>query len=410
VRLIGHLIGGGLGVLLLASAAPAQEGPVQITFNADTLAWTLARQPEGLAPPMMEHRVDGGWMIDRALRDGHSIDDLIRSPRIVASVVLATSPLTAWVLPSEHYYYFEIQAHGRRIAGNLRFTDAGAGKLHCGVYDRDNTSFMGYAVLAEGDGLVIKSEAGGPHPIYHVRDEATGVERRFVVPLPHMPPAPLMPGEELISPVLDESGFQFLLVYDRACCQFKYLLTAAPLDQTHSHDGVSRVSTFEPSGFRCWRDPFGRDWLAAVTRKAVEANTFQDGPFDQVPPHLALRPLILEAYPGIEAHAGDTLDEHGNWQGRTGIRVAISPYAEVSADAGPWAARARALWAWTESAAARGGLDPGHGFEGPANETRTPLDWDSVLERAHRWPIDHLMAESLRVDGVDVGTGLGSPE
>ena len=230
MRLIGHLIGGGLGVLLLASAAPAQEGPVQITFNADTLAWTLARQPEGLAPPMMEHRVDGGWMIDRALRDGHSIDDLIRSPRIVASVVLATSPLTAWVLPSEHYYYFEIQAHGRRIAGNLRFTDAGAGKLHCGVYDRDNTSFMGYAVLAEGDGLVIKSEAGGPHPIYHVRDEATGVERRFVVPLPHMPPAPLMPGEELISPVLDESGFQFLLVYDRACCQFKYLLTAAPLD------------------------------------------------------------------------------------------------------------------------------------------------------------------------------------
>jgi len=375
----------------------AQTGPVQIRFNADDLAWALDRLPPGHSAPEFSDRVDGAWLLDRALAGGNRIDDLIDSPRIAAALVLAASPKLAWVFPTEQYYYFEIEAHGRRIAGNLRFTDCARGELHCGVYDRDDIARSGYASLTAADEFTFSRSVVDGIPRYGITDLLTGAVRTFAVPTAAPAAVALIEGEEAIAPIRDESGFGFVLVYDHACCQFRYLFADAPSGEVGRWDAAAGVRTFEPSGFRFWTDPFGREWLAAVTTEAVRLNTFHDGPFDQVPPDLHLRPMLIEAYPGIEQHAGDSLDAHGNWKNRRGVRVAISPYADVAADCSPWKARGRAVWMWSEAARARG-MDVDEAIVAVKAPSLPEMNWNAVMERAHRWPVSHLIADSIAAE------------
>jgi hypothetical protein len=134
--------------------------------------------------------------------------------------------------------------------------------------------------------------------------------------------------EEFVSPIIDESGSAFLLVFNHATCEFYYILVEPPPDDNLHSTDLPGTWRGEASGFAYIEDALGRRVLAGVRGHDVSMNTFFDGPFDQLPPRLNVRDLIRWAYPGIEERRGLTLDEHGGWVGMEGTRVAISPYAE----------------------------------------------------------------------------------
>jgi hypothetical protein len=264
-------------------------------------------------------------------------------PSAVVRYILSSSPEVAVVYPTERYYYFEFDQGPRRIAGNLRFTDAHDGAVHIGYFDRFDRRFMRAATFRDGEDGVRIRPGVGPHTY---RVEFEGVSRTFRLDrtvLDAVEGVKLTSDERLVSPVMDESGFALVLVFHEPQAMFYYLLhpkfeTPTVLEDADS--GSHRFLVDRSGGFVFWRDPLGRDVLVGVRRDEIAENSYFDGPFDQVPPDLPLRPLLQRAYPYVDARGG--IDEHGNFVMLTGQRVAISPYVEYG-EIGRFLGRAGAL-------------------------------------------------------------------
>lgn len=273
-----------------------------------------------------------GTVILDALQDvGKTPQQMFADPRRVAAAVLGSLPPMVCVIPTEQYFYFEMFFDGEWIAGNLRCTDAAQGILHCGYYLRRNPDVSGYAALGASDGLCVSESAVGEHRVVHVSDEETGAETDFVVVVPSKltfcEHVQLAESETVVTPIIDESGTCFALTYNRASKEFYYILIAPVPTEELAPASASQCSIGSISGFMYMRDSMDRHILVGVRKDDIRDNSFFDGPFDQVPPDLDLRGMILDAYPGIEAHNGDSLDVHGNWVSSRNTRVAIAPYA-----------------------------------------------------------------------------------
>lgn len=323
-----------LAIALAVSGLPP-PAPDTIWFNSPHLAAVLGHErigldawTEGLDPSPAQGR--------RLLRELHGRGltgrKLFADPRLIAGVVLASLPARTVVVPTEEYFYFEMYFDGAWIAGNLRFSDAEDGVLHCGFYLRADTSVAGYAALTSIDDLDVCADASSGHRVATIEDRRTGARVAFDLVNPatlqFVSSLPRRGEERLVSPIIDESGTCFALLYNDATREFYYILAGLPADDRLADAASGTLQLAERSRFAFARDALGRPVLAGVREDEIRVNSFYDGPFDQVPPHLPLRELIREAYPGIEAHAHDALDPHGNWSASRGTRVAISPYLD----------------------------------------------------------------------------------
>lgn len=331
---MGWRIASGMALALACSRAPAWGGGANwIWFNSHALVVERGRGSEELASLARPEIMPGGGLdlLDGLGARGLGVEELLAQPRLVAGLVLACLPERTCVLPTEQYFYFEMSYRGAPIAGNLRFTDIERGVLHCGYYRRDDQSVGGHASLGSADGVCVSSWREGRVRVARIEDERTGRACEFSLPSPwcheFASEYAAVPGEEYLSPVLDESGFGLHLVFDHDAKRFAYLLGASPPGES-AGVGSGGLVVFEPSGFAFARDGRGRLFLWGVRADQVRLNTFHDGPFDQVPPDLSLRALLLEVYPGLDAAPGGPIDLHGNWTGREGVRVAISPYRD----------------------------------------------------------------------------------
>lgn len=246
-------------------------------------------------------------------------------PKSVVAFVLGQCPDDPIVYPTERYYYFEFYAGSRRVAGNLRFTDAEKGLLDVGYFDRYDPTFLQSAMLGPEDGIdLVWDEA---RRLAHV--SFRGIFRTFHLPRPEVARSTFLPGEELVANVLDESGFTFQLLFHNPTSQFYFVL--AP--ESELPEPLARVIDNPPvdlgvrSRFVFLTEPsLGRRVLIGVYASSVRANDYYDGPFDQVPPDLPLRPKLEASYPYVKLRGG--IDEHGNFLEVDGQRVAISPYVD----------------------------------------------------------------------------------
>jgi hypothetical protein len=303
----------------------ASERVENIRFNQHQIEREL--QPGGEGPP-------GPTDASDTLVAG--FDD----PATVIAAVLRAAPDRAVVYPSERYYYFEFDLGVRRVGGNLRFTDAERGVVHVGYFDRLDQSDMRSATFGERDGLECEEIGAG---VYRV--EFRGVERRFRLAAEYLdarPPA-LAPGERVISGVLDESGWTLALIWSESERGFRFVLAAdavAPEPLLPIPGTDERLMVGRESRFVFWRDALDRVVLVGVRSEHVRANNRYDGPFDQVPPQLAIGPLLEAAYPYVNDRGG--IDAHGNFVRLEGHRVAISPY-QVYRTLGEFTAVVRAM-------------------------------------------------------------------
>lgn len=274
-------------------------------------------------------------------------------PRSVVRFLLGVVE-SGTVYPTEGYFYFRFDLDGRRISGNLRFTSIADGVLHTGYFETGgahHTQGMppkpGIGAVRTGtfgteQGLMVVTEPSDEGETTH-RVSLDGESATFVVPAIYRArPASLTlrEGERFVSGVLDESGYAFALIFNEHDPAFRFRLhpefdppeTLTPIH--HAQQGLVPLFAGTESGFIFMPEKTadgretGRETrrltLVGVDRARIMANDYFDGPFDQVPPDLALRPMLHAAYP--YTRTASPVDEHGNFIGRESSRVAIAPY------------------------------------------------------------------------------------
>lgn len=290
-------------------------------------------------------------------------------PSSILRLVMAAAPPRAVVYPTERYYYYQFPLGPRLVSGNIRFADVERGVLSVGYFDTHQPRDMRTEEFRDGEGGV---RLVYDRHVHEVRIEFAGVGRVFVLDQEAFePPAfPLLPGEQLVSGIRDESGYYFHLIYWPPGRSFYYVLnTTKPRPESWSRGESSRVDLRwgDRSRFCFLRDArTGRFILVGVNQKEIRENSWYDGPFDQVPPNLPIQAMLEEAYPYVLDAGG--LDEHGNFLKMKGQRVAISPYQEYVS-----------------------GPDLERMIEGAVRDADTPLAWTSATyeyKRDWRAPVD----------------------
>ncbi len=275
-----------------------------------------------LEPVKSRDHTTRGWKIDHT-----SFND----PRSILKHVVTHAPARAVVYPTERYYYYTFPLASRVISGNIRFVDADQGSISIGYFDAHNTADMKTLVFQDGkDGVRIETDPTG-HEIRLTIDDIT---RTFILDQSAFtqPSFDLLPGEQFISGVRDESGYHLSLMYwpkDRA---FYYVLNPdMPLPERLIRGESEPLEVWfgEKSRFCFVYLPrFSRHILVGVHAREIMNNTWFDGPFDQVPPNLPIRSILEQAYPYVIDAGG--IDEHGNFLKMEGQRVAISPYRDYT--------------------------------------------------------------------------------
>ncbi|MCK4343390.1 MAG: hypothetical protein KAY37_16885 [Phycisphaerae bacterium] len=281
-------------------------------------------------------RLRACWSAYRAglanmLGRGKSTDDVdFDEPSSVLSYVLANIPPYAIVYPTETYYYYQFQLGDRLVSGNVRLLDADRGKLHIGYFDTRQRREIRAATFTVEDGVEIQQLSDHKFRVRHEGRDVT-----FVLARQALRPADslkLLEYEEAVTGILDESGYALTLVYNDIARAFYYVLnedlpvtdTLVPVTGT---DG--RYLVGENSRFVFYQDSdYQRKLLVGVSSENVYANNYYDGPFDQVPPRLALKDKLEAAYPYVRMRGG--IDEHGNFVALEHQRVAISPYQKYT--------------------------------------------------------------------------------
>lgn len=248
----------------------------------------------------------------------------------VLRAVLQNLPAEPVVYPTEGYFYYKFQIGARTVSGNLRFIDADTGTLHVGYFDDEDNAQTRYHAFTAADGLMLSKVA---EDVWDLAFD--GLKARFRIARADLAPqATLKPvqGESVVSGILDESGNFFTLMWYEPKHAFYYVLnTDRGLTETFTPTSPgSRYRVGSESRYIVFDDQeTGRMVLVGVKARNIRDNNYFDGPFDQVPPRLAIRAKLYAAYPYSRGRGG--LDEHGNFVDLDGQRVAISPYVDYDA-------------------------------------------------------------------------------
>lgn len=257
-------------------------------------------------------------------------------PRAVFDHLFATLPEHIDVLPSEHYFYFRAPVGGRVLAGNFVFSPTELDRGRFSFYYLEQSRYPrprhdrweGWIDFepAGSPAIAIRKLAENLYEIYH-RGRAVTVR---IVPVPQDPPrnARLLPGEIFVGNTQDESGLGFHLVFSTTCREFLWLLdedhpvaeSFVPLAGGLLMGARSRFGFFDDGG--------GRKILLGVAADEEDANTWYDGPFDQLPQaeidagRVDLRPFLDQ----VDQSFAGRVDAGGQFLDSPGYRVAIAPY------------------------------------------------------------------------------------
>ncbi len=241
----------------------------------------------------------------------------------VVEFVLNRLPECSTVYPSERYFYFKFYCGHRLISGNLRFCDVENGEVHFGYFDEYDKGFLKAGTLDESINADVTFVNGT------VSLKFKGIERTFVMDdsFKKLKTPTLHADEQIVSPILDESGYYLWLVYNQKARRLYYLLDESTSVESHhliSSGGIEFYMGLS-SRFVFYNDKKrDRKILVGVSKAAILANNYFDGPFDQVPPDLDIKEVLEHVYPYVKERGG--IDNHGNFVDDEHTRVAISPY------------------------------------------------------------------------------------
>ncbi|HEU4456965.1 MAG TPA: hypothetical protein VFR81_28105 [Longimicrobium sp.] len=240
-------------------------------------------------------------------------------------------PPHAVVYPSEGIYYFNARLGERRISGNIRVADLDRGELTFAYFDQRTQETI-WTTVGSRQGLKVSKGSD-----YRYRVEFAGHEVGFELEEPsRVPPRSvgMVPQEELVANVHDESGLRFALLFNRETESFYYVLDEdrgvtdrlVPVGREYLLGRRTHFLFFADAAS-------GRKLLVGISGRNTARNTWLDGPPDQVPFRAAIRDRLHRAYPATRL--GPEIDDTGVRRGSgTWSRMVIAPlrlYASVPA-------------------------------------------------------------------------------
>lgn len=242
-------------------------------------------------------------------------------------LVFSWIPPRAVVYPTEGFYYWNLRTGEGVVHGNVRLADLGQGRLSMAYFTSSDEPAR-HLQRSAAQGLEVEAVGGTSYDVTW-----KGRTVRFRLPERALDPPRdlrLVPEEEFVGRIHDESGIGFFLLYNRGTSSF--------YDVLDEEGGLTdTLLRFEPdhlvgerTGFVFFDDrEFDRRLLVGVDLARVAANDYLDGPGDQVPFQLDLGDKLYLAYPNTLF--GDGVDEHGVYR-NTDIwtRVAVSPFHRYS--------------------------------------------------------------------------------
>jgi hypothetical protein len=242
-------------------------------------------------------------------------------------LVFSQLPGEVNVYPTENYYYFKFFEGGREIWGNIRLdVDMRRNKeisfAYFSVLNRaerpfNSQSFTNHVNFTEEDG--VKLQEIGPLTYSITYLNKTVVFHLHDVPQDLPEGLRLREGEEFVSRIFDESGFQLALLFDGQNPAFRFVLDeTAPLPDT-LEQVEDRLLVGRRSGFAFYEDKeLDRKVLIGVDYKNITVNNYYDGPFDQLADNFVtddtFRNYVTRVFPSLEGkinQRGVFLDEEG---------------------------------------------------------------------------------------------------
>ena len=296
-----------------------------LIFSASLLGQPLLAQQPGIS--LNQHLLEG-WAADLDLEDVDAVFEHVYS----------SLPDEVTIYPSENYYYWKLAVGGNNIWGNIRLP---AGRRDRGVVSFGYAEFEEFPSLArsprrnrlarskyftKADGLLLTK-------LDRFTYEIDFADKRVVFHLHQLDQTPpkkfkLRDGEVFVERTFDESGMQFVLLFNTKRNYFNWILNeeeGVPVPDTlrELSDGILLGKR---TGFVFWADG-DRKVLAAIRKVSIRRNDYYDGPFDQLADNYAdevgIRKYMELALPGVKGR----IDKYGYYTDRERpIRVALSNY------------------------------------------------------------------------------------
>lgn len=240
------------------------------------------------------------------------------------------------VYPTENYYYFEFLAQGKLFKGNVGlFADSrDRGELNFAYEEvpgpeEIKENFFKEVTLSAKDGINVQKLSAFRYAVSFQNKTVVFNLNQIEQKLPAR--IRLMQDEVFVGHSFDESGLKFFLIFNRTFSHFFWVVN----DEVGMPETLTILSPGILIGQRtafAFYDDRGnnRKILIGVSEDAVKANSWYDGPFDQLPDNyvatdqIELRKYLEAAYP----YARGKIDKFGISLQNPEDRIAITPYLE----------------------------------------------------------------------------------
>ena len=219
-----------------------------------------------------------------------SVQMNLDDPQVVFDYVFAQLPDAVRVYPTENYYYFRFYANNQAIWGNMRLDPENRdnGLLSFGYFGAHNRperpedlDYSGdFKQLSKADGVIVTKENPLQYTVAY--KGKTVVFNLHNVPQTLPDGFRLLKGDKFMARTFDESGFQFILLYNESQPQFRFVLDeTAPLPDV-LYELEPGLLAGRLSGFVFYTDTTtGQKILVGVDADNVRRNNYYDGPLDR---------------------------------------------------------------------------------------------------------------------------------
>ena len=288
----------------------------------------------GLAMPAAPALADdpiGNVAFNEASIDARTRAVAVDEPMAVFAQILAQIPSEASIHPTENYYYFTFEGNGRTYAGNLRLhpEERDEGIVHFAYFDTADPSWFRHLSLDASDGVRLDRKGPLAYRLAYGEHAVTFRMNPLLQVDPGLPT--VAAGEVFVGRGMDESGLILTLVYSFAAERFLWVLDPDQTMEVPLAPFDAGLDVHVASGFAFLGSPASpRRVLVGVDAHEVVRNTWNDGPFDQLPDNWLDRTRFRELAERSDPALHGRINARGEFRDGES-RLAVAPYLQYRA-------------------------------------------------------------------------------